>query len=134
MKLPTRGVYLSKPGLRRALVSNSLLTPRPSTSNASGSLITKSASRSLPPILARYNTGSIQRRFASTGGPNKGFPGFSMGPQHQKGEALKEYVGGTLYITHLRRADKQNQSVDLTELARSGKLDPVIGRDEGASY
>ncbi|KAF9558351.1 P-loop containing nucleoside triphosphate hydrolase protein, partial [Agrocybe pediades] len=39
-------------------------------------------------------------------------PGFSFGQQKQKGEALKEY------------------SVDLTELAREGKLDPVIGRDE----
>lgn len=40
-------------------------------------------------------------------------PGFNMfGQQHQKGEALKEY------------------SVDLTELARQGKLDPTIGRDE----
>ncbi|KAF8194661.1 P-loop containing nucleoside triphosphate hydrolase protein [Pholiota molesta] len=46
------------------------------------------------------------------GGGGKGFPGFSLGPQHQKGEALKEY------------------SVDLTELAREGKLDPTIGRDE----
>ncbi|KAF9483061.1 P-loop containing nucleoside triphosphate hydrolase protein [Pholiota conissans] len=35
-----------------------------------------------------------------------------MGAQHQKGDALKEY------------------SVDLTELAREGKLDPTIGRDE----
>ncbi|GBE89405.1 Heat shock protein 78, mitochondrial [Sparassis crispa] len=35
-----------------------------------------------------------------------------MQPQHQKGDALKEY------------------SVDLTELARNGKLDPTIGRDE----
>ncbi|KAG7449576.1 P-loop containing nucleoside triphosphate hydrolase protein [Guyanagaster necrorhizus] len=35
-----------------------------------------------------------------------------MGPQHQKGEALKEY------------------SVDLTEMAKKGKLDPTIGRDE----
>ncbi|KII86099.1 hypothetical protein PLICRDRAFT_44563 [Plicaturopsis crispa FD-325 SS-3] len=26
------------------------------------------------------------------GGGKGGFPGFSMGPQHQKGEALKEYV------------------------------------------
>jgi hypothetical protein len=26
------------------------------------------------------------------GGGGKGFPGFSLGPQHQKGEALKEYV------------------------------------------
>jgi ATP-dependent Clp protease ATP-binding subunit ClpA len=26
------------------------------------------------------------------------------------------------------------QSVDLTELAKSGKLDPVIGRDEGRLY
>lgn len=37
---------------------------------------------------------------------------FKMGPQHAKGEALKEY------------------SVDLTEMARDGKLDPTIGRDE----
>ncbi|KAL0954188.1 hypothetical protein HGRIS_005316 [Hohenbuehelia grisea] len=35
-----------------------------------------------------------------------------MQPQHQKGDALKEY------------------SVDLTEMARNGKLDPTIGRDE----
>ncbi|TFK37477.1 P-loop containing nucleoside triphosphate hydrolase protein [Crucibulum laeve] len=35
-----------------------------------------------------------------------------MGSQHQKGDALKEY------------------SVDLTELAKEGKLDPTIGRDE----
>lgn len=46
------------------------------------------------------------------GGGGGGFPGFSMGPQHQKGEALKEY------------------SVDLTEMAKNGKLDPTIGRDE----
>ncbi|RDB27770.1 Heat shock protein 78, mitochondrial [Hypsizygus marmoreus] len=46
------------------------------------------------------------------GGGGKGFPGFSMGPQHQEGEALKEY------------------SVDLTEMAKEGKLDPIIGRDE----
>jgi ATP-dependent Clp protease ATP-binding subunit ClpB len=42
-----------------------------------------------------------------------GAPGFNMfGQQRQKGEALKEF------------------SVDLTELARNGKLDPTIGRDE----
>ncbi|KAI0760844.1 P-loop containing nucleoside triphosphate hydrolase protein [Irpex lacteus] len=35
-----------------------------------------------------------------------------FGQQHQKGDALKEY------------------SVDLTELAKNGKLDPTIGRDE----
>ncbi|KAI0765609.1 P-loop containing nucleoside triphosphate hydrolase protein [Trametes elegans] len=35
-----------------------------------------------------------------------------MGQQRQKGDALKEY------------------SVDLTELAKNGKLDPTIGRDE----
>ncbi|KAK0195687.1 P-loop containing nucleoside triphosphate hydrolase protein [Armillaria mellea] len=45
-------------------------------------------------------------------GGGGGFPGFSMGPQHQKGEVLKEY------------------SVDLTEMAKNGKLDPTIGRDE----
>ncbi|CCM05583.1 uncharacterized protein FIBRA_07811 [Fibroporia radiculosa] len=39
-----------------------------------------------------------------------------MQPQHQKGDALKEY------------------SVDLTELAKNGKLDPTIGRDEGEPF
>lgn len=29
---------------------------------------------------------------AGGGGGGGGFPGFSMGPQHQKGDALKEYV------------------------------------------
>ncbi|KAI0737289.1 P-loop containing nucleoside triphosphate hydrolase protein [Daedaleopsis nitida] len=47
------------------------------------------------------------------GGGGGGFPGFSMmGQQRQKGDALKEF------------------SVDLTELAKEGKLDPTIGRDE----
>ncbi|KAG6872381.1 hypothetical protein C0995_010133 [Termitomyces sp. Mi166 len=64
----------------------------------------------IPPSAA------LIRHYASQP-PNKGgggFPGFSFGPQHQKGEALKEYY----------------QSVDLTELAKNGKLDPIIGRDE----
>lgn len=55
------------------------------------------------------------RRWASGpgGGAGGGYPGFSMGQQHnKKGDALKEY------------------SVELTEMARNGKLDPTIGRDE----
>ncbi|KAF9075334.1 P-loop containing nucleoside triphosphate hydrolase protein [Rhodocollybia butyracea] len=52
----------------------------------------------------------MSTRYASSGGG--GFPGFSMGPQLQKGDALKEY------------------SVDLTEMAKDGKLDPTIGRDD----
>ncbi|KAL4061946.1 P-loop containing nucleoside triphosphate hydrolase protein [Scleroderma yunnanense] len=43
--------------------------------------------------------------------PGSGFPSFVQ-QQRQKGDALKEY------------------SVDLTEMARNGKLDPVIGRDD----
>ncbi|KIO15880.1 hypothetical protein M407DRAFT_235140, partial [Tulasnella calospora MUT 4182] len=46
------------------------------------------------------------------GGQGGGFPGFQFNQTPQKGEALKEF------------------SIDLTELAREGKLDPVIGRDE----
>ncbi|EIW78756.1 P-loop containing nucleoside triphosphate hydrolase protein [Coniophora puteana RWD-64-598 SS2] len=55
-----------------------------------------------------------RRTYAQQGGSGGGggFPGFSLGPQHEKGDALKEY------------------SVDLTEMARNGKLDPTIGRDE----
>ncbi|OBZ74067.1 Heat shock protein 78, mitochondrial [Grifola frondosa] len=58
----------------------------------------------------------ISRSYAQMppgGSGGGGFPSFMMQPQHQKGDALKEY------------------SVDLTELARNGKLDPTIGRDEG---
>ncbi|KAJ7752928.1 P-loop containing nucleoside triphosphate hydrolase protein [Mycena metata] len=51
------------------------------------------------------------KRFYSQPPPNSPFS-FKLGPQHGKGEALKEY------------------SIDLTELARNGKLDPIIGRDE----
>ncbi|TEB28802.1 P-loop containing nucleoside triphosphate hydrolase protein, partial [Coprinellus micaceus] len=61
------------------------------------------------------NTFGASRRWASgmpPGGGGGGFPGFSMGQKPEKGAALKEH------------------SVDLTELAKQGKLDPVIGRDE----
>ncbi|KAJ7166851.1 P-loop containing nucleoside triphosphate hydrolase protein [Mycena filopes] len=51
------------------------------------------------------------KRFYSQPPPSGPFS-FKLGPQHGKGEALKEY------------------SVDLTELARNGKLDPIIGREE----
>jgi hypothetical protein len=57
----------------------------------------------LTPLLARSGTvGYVsnlprhRRGYASQppGGqrPGGGFPGFSLGPQHQKGDALKEYV------------------------------------------
>ncbi|KAF8909848.1 P-loop containing nucleoside triphosphate hydrolase protein [Mucidula mucida] len=49
---------------------------------------------------------------SGAGGFPGGFPSFNMGGQQKQGDALKEY------------------SVDLTEMARNGKLDPVIGRDE----
>ncbi|KZV60389.1 hypothetical protein PENSPDRAFT_717917, partial [Peniophora sp. CONT] len=45
-----------------------------------------------------------------------GFPGMRMAPEGGKGEALKEY------------------GVDLTEMAKAGKLDPVIGRDEDSKF
>ncbi|SJK97789.1 related to Heat shock protein 78, mitochondrial [Armillaria ostoyae] len=62
--------------------------------------------------LPSISLGFVRHYAQPPGGGGGGFPGFSMGPQHQKGEALKEY------------------SVDLTEMAKNGKLDPTIGRDE----
>ncbi|PPR01557.1 hypothetical protein CVT24_005883 [Panaeolus cyanescens] len=70
----------------------------------------------VPTACVALRGGFQSYRYASGPGGGSGggggFPGFSMGPQHQKGEALKEY------------------SVDLTQLAKDGKLDPTIGRDE----
>lgn len=64
--------------------------------------------------LVPLHAGIHARGYATPPGGGAGGPGgFNMfGQKHQKGEALKEY------------------SVDLTELARNGKLDPTIGRDE----
>jgi ATP-dependent Clp protease ATP-binding subunit ClpB len=53
-----------------------------------------------------------------------------MGPQHGKGDALKEYVGIVALVFNGRVFSYVLQSTDLTELARNGKLDPTIGRDE----
>ncbi|KAG5636790.1 hypothetical protein H0H81_006843 [Sphagnurus paluster] len=65
---------------------------------------------------AKFTPVPLVRHYAQppggAGGAGGGFPSFSFGPQHQKGDALKEY------------------SVDLTEMAKDGKLDPIIGRDE----
>ncbi|KAG9046605.1 chaperone ATPase hsp78 [Tulasnella sp. UAMH 9824] len=74
------------------------------------------------PRLAAICRQSSQRFYAQMppngppGGQGGGFPGFQFNQTPQKGEALKEF------------------SIDLTELAREGKLDPVIGRDEGAIF
>ncbi|KAK0460997.1 P-loop containing nucleoside triphosphate hydrolase protein [Desarmillaria tabescens] len=84
------------------------LRPR-STNFIRNALLRQAIARNaLPPI----SLGFVRYYAQPPGGGGGGFPGFSMGPQHQKGEALKEY------------------SVDLTELAKNGKLDPIIGRDE----
>ncbi|KAJ7103827.1 P-loop containing nucleoside triphosphate hydrolase protein [Mycena epipterygia] len=74
-------------------------------------------SRSLPvalraagPVLRSVSPQVFKRNYSQ---PPPGGPfSFKLPPQHAKGEALKEY------------------SVDLTEMARNGKLDPTIGRDE----
>ncbi|KAK7024805.1 p-loop containing nucleoside triphosphate hydrolase protein [Favolaschia claudopus] len=63
--------------------------------------------------VSRPNLLPGSKRFYSQPPPPGNSPfSFKFGPQHGKGEALKEY------------------SVDLTEMARNGKLDPTIGRDE----
>ena len=78
------------------------------------------------------------RHYAQTppggSGGGQGMPGFKfpMQQQYAKGDALKEFVR-TRELRSYRLFDACHcmQSIDLTELAKSGKLDPVIGRDEG---
>lgn len=65
------------------------------------------------------------------GGMGGGIPNFLFQQPRQKGETLKEYVGVKTRDTSLCYSHPF-QSVDLTEMARNGKLDPTIGRDEGA--
>ena len=83
--------------------------------------------------MGRYYSNGIGGGGAGGGPPKGGFPSFSMGPQHQKGEALKEYVSRLLCSVGFSGLMwVRSKSVDLTELAKEGKLDPTIGRDDGA--
>ncbi|KAF7356093.1 p-loop containing nucleoside triphosphate hydrolase protein [Mycena venus] len=92
---------------------------RLSTGRNSAWTATRILGRPRFPAVSLRGTGPILRsvshyepkRFYSQPPPNSPFS-FKFGPQHGKGDALKEY------------------SVDLTEMAREGKLDPTIGRDE----
>ncbi|KAH8102550.1 P-loop containing nucleoside triphosphate hydrolase protein [Cristinia sonorae] len=93
------------------------LSPRrlPCANQPSRSLGSLLRSRIPPPTYLPRPNGVHVRTYAQMppgGQGGGGFPSFMMGQQKQKGEALKEY------------------SVDLTELAKNGKLDPTIGRDE----
>ncbi|KAG8752325.1 chaperone ATPase hsp78, partial [Serendipita sp. 396] len=77
-------------------------------------LYTTHASISRTRISPRLLVPPVSRRTYAQGPGGGGIPGmaqFGMGGM-EKGQALKEF------------------SVDLTELARQGKLDPTIGRDE----
>ncbi|KAH9971031.1 P-loop containing nucleoside triphosphate hydrolase protein [Lactifluus volemus] len=78
-------------------------------------------------VSSRYAAVPSIRHYAQTppGGPagSGGIPGFKfpMQQQYSKGTLLKNlYVHWEFAVT----------SIDLTELAKTGKLDPVIGRDE----
>ncbi|THH33517.1 hypothetical protein EUX98_g668 [Antrodiella citrinella] len=88
-------------------------TPRNVTSRSLSTLLRAHASRTaLVPVLTGHGVRTYAQMPPGGSGAGGGFPSFMMGQQKQKGEVLKEY------------------SVDLTELAKNGKLDPTIGRDE----
>lgn len=62
-----------------------------------------SVGRVLPVALARHGFQVMStRKYASgpPGGGGGGFPGLSFGPQHQKGDALKEYVSCTFLLLY----------------------------------
>lgn len=63
-----------------------------------------------------------------------GFGGFKMPGmgQMEKGEALKQFVRVPFAVLYDLTRLTAPQSQDLTELAKTGKLDPTIGRDAGA--
>ena len=81
-------------------------------------------------VPLRSGFGNIRHYANFPGGLPQGFPG--LGQQQQKGDALKEYVR-VFYVLFFSGINCvfYLQSVDLTQLAKEGKLDPTIGRDEG---
>ena len=85
---------------RRSLISTTLVQhPLLRTPNAARRLAPSLATRlALPYVSTRgYAQGP-----PGGGGPGGGMPGgfsFKMGPQHEKGEALKEYVSTLLRVT-----------------------------------
>ena len=81
-------------------------------------------------VPLRSSFGSIRHYANFPGGMPQGFPG--LGQQQQKGDALKEYVRSFyVFFSPWNQLCILLQSVDLTEMAKEGKLDPTIGRDEG---
>ncbi|TFY62194.1 hypothetical protein EVG20_g6795 [Dentipellis fragilis] len=98
---------LSSKTFPKNVITRTPLRYRPALRHAQGALAASVAHGVFVP-----SRGYAQNPNGPPGGGKGGFPGFSMGPQHEKGGALKEY------------------SVDLTEMAKNGKLDPTIGRDE----
>lgn len=81
------------------------LARRHASSRSLGSLLRKAALPNVQPILrgnAASRLGSV-RTYAQGpgGGMPGGFPGFSMGQQRQKGDALKEFVSTPLILSFL---------------------------------
>ena len=134
---------------RTSLIQHSRLISSLSSGNAARNALQVQYARTRPrsgslflvPSASVALRGGLQLRRGYASGPpggaggGGGFPGFSMGPQHQKGDALKEYVRRDhvpcVRYNYILTRFNHMKSVDLTGLARSGKLDPTIGRDEG---
>lgn len=85
---------------------------------------------SLPNVATR-------RTYADKPGGGGGFKGFKMngmGGGMEEGEALKQFVRllfSPLHLSVKKAHDRFGlQSIDLTAMAKEGKMDPVIGRDD----
>ena len=71
------------------------LARRPATSRSLGALLRRAAVPAAQPLIGNGLSRIGVRTYAQgpPGGGMGGFPGFSMGQQRQKGDALKEFVG-----------------------------------------
>ena len=85
------------------------------------------------PLVSQISTGTVKRHASFPGGQ---FPGIRIPGQQppEKGATLKQYVSEPYFrLLPLVPPELFHKSIDLTELAKQGKLDPTIGRDEGRS-
>jgi ATP-dependent Clp protease ATP-binding subunit ClpB len=124
--------------VRRQLIRTSQLA-RPRTLNTSTRITPPSLPRAAALVSIRpASLNQLEsKRSYGTGPPRGGGPPFGGGPPYGGGPGGPGGFGGMRFPGQPQQPQQEEKgqylnqySIDLTKLAREGKLDPIIGRDE----